>query len=54
MPVLKPVRPASQSTATQLVTAGAAFQYTNCDFDQPSDPTSPIHTLKEKRVVSDE
>ena len=58
MPVLQPVRLVGQTTATQLVTgisdktrpsaspAGAASQCTDYDFDQQSDPTSPIHLLE--------
>ena len=50
---------ASQTAATQQVTAtsdkplpsasaaGAASQYTQCDFDQQSDPASPVHALEE-------
>ena len=63
MAVLKPVRPTSQTTATHLATsisdkplpstssAGAAFQYTDYDFDQQSDPISPVQPLEEE--VSD-
>ena len=66
MPLLKPVRLASQTTATQPVThvsdkplpstsfACAASQYTDHGFDQQSDPTSPVHPIGEEGEVSNE